>query len=94
MSCANWRTRSSPGIQDRRLEVDVARKRVTLSMRLDDSFRSAKPGGRVAEKHAAGDSRRNSRAVSGNAFAEAFARAGATRENRRAMKERAARLFH
>ena len=69
------------------LEVDVPRKRVALTMRLDDPFEASKPSrGASAEKSLPRQSQPRQtppqrgeppRAGSGNAFAEAFAKANA-----------------
>jgi uncharacterized protein len=72
------------------LEVDAARKRIALTMRLDDAFdahsgRNAPQPERGLARNApqAGKStasREPSRPATGNAFSEAFARAGAPRD--------------
>jgi len=70
------------------MEVDVARKRIALSMRLDDAFdarpaRNAPSADKSAGRspNAGGAARAEAgRSAVGNAFAEAFARAGSTRD--------------
>jgi len=67
------------------LEVDIARKRIALTMRLDDAAdaRSAGRGGAPGQGLSAGKSAapgKGAAAGSGNAFADAFARAGAPRD--------------
>jgi uncharacterized protein len=73
------------------LEVDAARKRIALTMRLDDAFdarsaRNASQPERGPARNApqagkgAAFSREPSRPAAGNAFAEAFARAGAPKD--------------
>jgi uncharacterized protein len=64
------------------LEVDAPRKRIALTMRLDDSFdarppRDGAPGGKPAPMRQEFAKQPSQRPSSGNAFAEAFARAGA-----------------
>jgi uncharacterized protein len=64
------------------LEVDVPRKRIALTMRLDDAVdaRSERggAGGRPQQPRQDFSRQPPQRSVSGNAFAEAFARANAT----------------
>ena len=66
------------------LEVDVARKRIALTMRLDDAFdpRAARSTPQQGRGPAKGQpqGRDPAKPAAGNAFAEAFARAGAPRD--------------
>jgi uncharacterized protein len=67
------------------LEVDVARKRIALSMRLDDAAearpqRASSLGASQPGKGGATPRRDQPASGAANAFAEAFARAGATRD--------------
>ncbi|WP_374545792.1 Tex family protein [Rhodoblastus sp.] len=67
------------------LEVDIARKRIALTMRLDDAAdaRSAGRGAAPGQGLSAGKGvapGKGAAAGSGNAFADAFARAGAPRD--------------
>jgi uncharacterized protein len=64
------------------LEVDVARKRISLTMRLDDELPDAKPASEKAKKPTRSRSKgpadrggSSTNAVMGNAFADAFANA-------------------
>ena len=59
------------------MAVDVPRKRISLSMRLDDPIEAEVPGTNVRPKPQAMRPQREERGASGsNPFAEAFAKAG------------------
>jgi len=58
------------------LEVDAPRKRIALTMRLDDSFEARPPRSDAPLRNKEATRKEPPRSSSGNAFADAFAKAG------------------